>query len=97
MTGRDPEPLAYDEARAREVVGNYENNYMTLTIGTDGAGLRLDVRIKPEIRATAKTEPPPDLAPADIGLLPGDTDRYIVTSGSLKGRRDLRASGSLLK
>jgi CubicO group peptidase (beta-lactamase class C family) len=87
VTDREPEPLSYDETRAREVVGNYENDYMTLTIGTAEAGLRLDVRIKPEIRAAAKTEPPPDLAPADIGLLPGDTDEYIVTSGGLKGQR----------
>ena len=84
---RDPEPLPYDEARAREVVGSYENDMMTLTIGTDGAGLRLDVRIKPEIRAAADTELPPDLPPADLGLLPGDTDEYIVTSGGLKGQR----------
>ena len=87
VTDRDQEPLSYDEARAREVVGNYENDYMVLTIGTEEARLRLDVRIKPEIRAAAKTEPPPDLAPADIGLLPGDTDEYIVTSGGLKGQR----------
>lgn len=87
VTERDPEPLSYDGARAREVVGSYENEYMTLTIYTDGTVLRLDVRIKPEIRAAAKTEPPPDLAPADIGLLPGDTDEYIVTGGSLKGQR----------
>ena len=37
VTDRDPEPLPYDEARAREVVGSYENDAMTLTIGTDGA------------------------------------------------------------
>ena len=84
---RDPEPVAYDEARAREVVGSYENDFMTLTIGADGAGLRLDVRIKPEIRAAAKSAPPPDIAPADIGLLPGGADEYIVTSGGLKGSR----------
>lgn len=84
---RDAEPLSYDEARAREVVGSYENDYMTLAISTDGAGLKLDVRIKPEIRAAAKIEPPPDLAPADIGLLPGDGDEYIITSGGLKGQR----------
>ena len=87
VVDRDPEPLPYDEAHAREVVGSYENDYMTLTIGTDGTGLRLDVRIKPEIRAAAKTAPPPDLEPADIGLLPGGTDEYIVTSGGLKGQR----------
>jgi hypothetical protein len=60
---------------------------MTFTICTDGAGLTMDVRIKPEIRAAADTELPADYAPADIGLLPGDGDEYIVTSGGLKGQR----------
>lgn len=87
LTERDPEPLPYDEARTREIIGSYENEYMTLTINTGGGTLTLDVRIKPEIRAAAKTEPPPDLAPADIGLLPGEMDEYIVTNGSLKGQR----------
>ena len=36
VTDRDPEPLPYDEARAREVVGSYENEAMTLTIGIAG-------------------------------------------------------------
>jgi hypothetical protein len=53
VTDRDPEPLPFDEARAREVVGAYENEVMTATIGTDGAGLRLEVLMKPEIRAAA--------------------------------------------
>ena len=87
VTDQDPEPLPYDEARAWEVVGSYELDVMTLTIGTDGAGLRLDVRIKPEIRAASDSEMPPDYAPAAIGLLPGDTDEYIVTEGGLKGLR----------
>ena len=87
VTDREPESLPYDEAQARAVVGSFENELMTLTIGSDGAGLSLDVRIKPEIRAAAKTAPPQDLAPADIGLLPGDTDEYIITSGGLKGQR----------
>ena len=30
--------------------------------------LRTEVRIRPEIRAAADKEPPPDIAPADIGL-----------------------------
>lgn len=84
---RDPEPLPYDEARAREVVGSYGNDMMTLTIRTDGAGLTIECGIKPEIRAATDTELPPDLPPADLGLLPGDTDEYIVTSGGLKGQR----------
>lgn len=89
VTDREPEPIPLDETRAREVVGNYANDFMTLTIGADGAGLTLDVRIKPEIRAAAKTEPPPDLAPANIGLLAGDTDEYVVTGGAMKGQRGL--------
>ena len=60
---------------------------MTLTIGTDGAGLRLEVRLKPEVRAALDTDPGPDYPPADIGLLPGDGDEYVVTSGGLKGQR----------
>jgi CubicO group peptidase (beta-lactamase class C family) len=84
---RDPEPLPYDRARAQEVVGSYENEVMTLTIGTDGAGLTLMGGIKPEIRAGADKELPPDLPPAAMGLLPGDTDEYIITEGGMKGLR----------
>jgi CubicO group peptidase (beta-lactamase class C family) len=87
VVDRDPEPIPYDAARAREIVGSYDIDAMTLTIGTDGAGLTLYVRIKPKIRAAADTELPPDHAPADLGLLPGDADGYIVTSGGLKGQR----------
>jgi CubicO group peptidase (beta-lactamase class C family) len=87
VTDRDPEPQPYDPARAAEVVGNYENDVMTLTIGTDGAGLRLEVLMKPEIRAAADKELPPDYPPADIGLLPGETDEYVITSGGMKGAR----------
>ena len=42
---------------------------------------------KPEIRAGAVTELPADYDPFDFGLLPGDTDEYIVTSGALTGQR----------
>ena len=84
---RDPQPLPFDQARAREVVGSYENEVMTFTIGPDGAGLTLGGGIKPEIRAAADKELPPDLPPAAIGLLPGDTDEYIITEGGMKGLR----------
>jgi len=87
VVDRDPEPLAYDAVRAQEVAGSYANEFMALTIASDGQGLTLDVRIKPEIRAAAATALPPDVAPAAIGLLPGGGDEYIVTEGSLRGQR----------
>ena len=56
------------------------------TIAPAPAGLTLEVRIKPEIRAAAATELPPDHAAADLGLLPG-ADEYVITSGGLQGQR----------
>jgi hypothetical protein len=87
VTDRDPQPLPYDEARARELVGAYEIDAMTATIGTDGSRLRLEVRIKPELRAAADKELPPDIEPSDVGLLGGDADEYLITSGALTGQR----------
>jgi CubicO group peptidase (beta-lactamase class C family) len=84
---RDPIPLPYDEPSAREIGGRYENDVMTLTISTDGAGLTLEVLMKPEIRAAADKELPPDHAPFDFGLLPGEADEYIITGGAFKGQR----------
>lgn len=84
---RDPEPIAFDAARAHVIVGKYENDVMTLTIDPVGAGLRLEVLMKPEIRAAADKELPPDHAPFEFGLLPGDKDEYIITSGAFKGLR----------
>ncbi len=87
VTDRDPEPLPYNESRAREVVGAYENDVMTLSIATAGVGLTLAVGIKPQIRAASDSEMPPDYAPAAIGLLPGDSDEYILTEGGMQGQR----------
>jgi len=70
---RDPQPIPYAAARAREIAGTYDIDVMTLVITTDGTA--------------SDTQMPPDYAPAAIGLLPGDTDEYIVTEGGLKGQR----------
>ncbi|MEU7629056.1 serine hydrolase domain-containing protein [Nocardia sp. NPDC049220] len=86
VVDRDPEPLPYDGARAPEIVGQYENEMMRLTLDTNGTGLTIECAIKPEIRAATDTELPPDLPPAALGLLPGD-DEYIVTGGGLQGQR----------
>jgi len=87
VADRDPEPIPYDPARIREFAGTYEIDIMTLTISADEAGPKLAVQIKPEVRASADTELPPDLPPADFGLLPGGADDYIVTGGGLTGQR----------
>jgi CubicO group peptidase (beta-lactamase class C family) len=87
VVDRDPETLPYDEKRSLEIIGRYETNAQTLTIRKNEAGLTLEVGIKPEIRAAADKELPPDYPPEYIGLLPGDKDEYIVTSGGLKGQR----------
>jgi CubicO group peptidase (beta-lactamase class C family) len=84
---RDPEPIPYDEARAREVAGRYEIDAMNLDVVTDGHRLTLEVGIKPEIRQASEAEMPPDHAPAAMGFLPGDGEEYIITEGGLKGQR----------
>ena len=85
LVDRDPEPIPFDAARAQEIAGTYANEMMTCTIDTVGARLRLEFRIKPEIRAAAEKEPPPDPAPADFGLLPGSSDEYIITERRFQG------------
>ncbi|MCT4351995.1 beta-lactamase family protein [Streptomyces sp. Je 1-79] len=87
VVDKDPVPLPYDEARAREVAGVYENDVMVLTVATDGAELTLGAAIKPEIRGAADFEMPADYEPASMGLLPGDGDEFIVTAGGLEGQR----------
>jgi CubicO group peptidase (beta-lactamase class C family) len=87
VADRDAEPLPYDPARAAQIAGIYENDMMRVTFSTDGAGLTVEFAIKPEIRAATGTELPPDMPPADLGLLPGSADEYIITSGGLTGQR----------
>jgi CubicO group peptidase (beta-lactamase class C family) len=87
LVDREPEPIPFDAAQAQEIAGTYANAMMTFTVDTVGARLRLALRIKPEIRATAEKAPPPDPEPAEFGLLPGSSDEYIITSGEFKGHR----------
>jgi CubicO group peptidase (beta-lactamase class C family) len=84
---RDQEPLPYDEARAREFVGHYENDALDVNIAIDGAVMTLAADIKPQIRAAADQELPPGYPREEIGLLPGDGDEYIITDGGMKGMR----------
>ena len=63
----DPEPIPYDQARAQEIAGHYQNDAQALIIAADVTGLTLEVDIKPEIRAAADKELPPGYPPAAIG------------------------------
>ncbi|MFB8007452.1 serine hydrolase domain-containing protein [Nocardia sp. NPDC056000] len=83
----DPEPIAHDPDRARELVGTYDIDAMTMTVLMDDTGLSLECKIKPEIRAASDTDLPQDHPPFPFGLLPGDDDEYIITEGSFKGQR----------
>jgi hypothetical protein len=42
--------------------------------------------MRPEIRAAADKELPPDYPPADIGLLPGNKDEYITSADERPAR-----------
>ncbi|MFC4117995.1 serine hydrolase domain-containing protein [Nonomuraea zeae] len=87
VVDRDPEPVPYDDTRAREVAGRYEIDAMNIDVAADGHRLTLAAEIKPEIRQASEADMPPDYPPAAIGFLPGDGDEYIVTEGGLKGQR----------
>lgn len=87
VTDRDPEPVPYDEARAEQLVGRYENDMMELDLATDGAAITLAIDIKPAVRAAADKELPPGYPREEISLLPGDGDEFIITDGGLKGAR----------
>jgi hypothetical protein len=85
LIDKDPEPLPYDETRALEAAGRYEIDAMNLDIATEGTRITLAVGIKPEIRAAATVDMPPDYPPAAIGFLPND--EYIITEGGLTAQR----------
>jgi CubicO group peptidase (beta-lactamase class C family) len=87
LIDRDPQPIPYDDIYADQIAGTYATDAMDLTVKkTAGSGLSLEVRMKPEARA-AYTEMPPDYEPFALGLLPGDNDEYVMTSGAFTGQR----------
>ena len=85
----DPEPVAYDAKRNRDVVGRYEIDAMDLEVADDGGRLTLAVGIKPEIRAASETDMPQDYPASAMGFLAEVGDDYIITEGGLKGQRGL--------
>ena len=79
--------LPYDEARAAELVGDYGNAMMVLTIAADGTDLTIACDIRPDVRAASDTQLPPDLPPASMALLPGKGNEFVVNEGGLAGQR----------
>jgi CubicO group peptidase (beta-lactamase class C family) len=86
VVDRDPEPEPYDQVRAAEIVGAYENDAMTFTITADGTRLSLEVLLKPEIRAASEVEMPADYDPFGFGLLAGD--EYIAPAARSRASAD---------
>ncbi len=82
---RDPEPLPYDNARAREIAGTYANDAMQVVLANDGEQLTLAVDILPEIRAASDQEMPPGYDAEPVGLLPDD--EFLVLGGAMRGQR----------
>ena len=87
----DPEPVLLDDAALAEFAGHYETVAVDVHITADGGGLLLAVEPKPETRKALQEEgtDPSELEqpPIPIGFLPGDGDRYIVTSGPGAGMK----------
>ncbi|MFF1818495.1 serine hydrolase domain-containing protein [Kribbella sp. NPDC058245] len=88
----EPSPLPYDDARARELAGRYQNDAMNVDFVANGTGITIAVEIKPELRAGSDAEMPPDLAAASLELLADD--EFIVTGGALAGQRGYFTRGA---
>ena len=87
LVERAPKPIPFDAARAQEIVGGYENKIQVITIDSSGKKLTIAAGIKPEVRAASDKELPADYPPAEMGLLPGDKDEYVVLGGGMKSQR----------
>ncbi|TDD60443.1 class A beta-lactamase-related serine hydrolase [Kribbella antibiotica] len=92
LVERAPEPLPYDEARAVEMAGRYENDAMNVDIVAEGTNITLAVEIKPELRASTEATIPPDLPAAALALLPDD--EFVITAGGLAGQRGYFTRGT---
>jgi CubicO group peptidase (beta-lactamase class C family) len=86
VVDRDPEPVA-DAARAREIVGTYATDALTMTIAPSGEALAVDIT---PTAATLERLRGNSMAfdRAELGLLPRE-DEYIMLSGQFQGMRGI--------
>jgi CubicO group peptidase (beta-lactamase class C family) len=83
----DPEPLPFDRCRSNEVLGTYQNDFMTLIVQSDDQQLSIACLIRPELRATSASVMPDDVPAAPLGFLSVGDDSFVVMGGGLKGQR----------
>ena len=76
--------MRYKRRPAEEYAGVYENEMMRAVITNTGRALTAEFAIKPDIRANAAAELPPDIPAAPIAFLRGEHDHYMVTDGGLE-------------
>jgi CubicO group peptidase (beta-lactamase class C family) len=87
VTGRKVKVVRYRRRLADEYAGVYENEMMRAVFTNTGKALTAEFAIKPDVRANAAAELPPDMPAAPIAFLRGEHDHYMVTDGGLKGQR----------
>ena len=97
LVDRDPEPIAFDEHRARELVGTYEEKSGRVTISAPYRRLVLNFEVIAEALPHLGDEAP-EFPPSKSGLIAGAGDQYIFTSGPFTGMRGIfsrNASGGI--
>jgi CubicO group peptidase (beta-lactamase class C family) len=82
---RDPEPLPFDEGRAREVVGVYDTDRGSAILAVRDGALLLDYEVSAE--ALAVLGEAPDFPPSELRFIEGEVDRYLFTNGPFAGMR----------
>ncbi|MER6254624.1 serine hydrolase [Streptomyces sp. NPDC001584] len=89
VVDKDPQPLPYEEARAREVVGAYENDVMTLTVAVAVAVAELTSSASTSAAGSSSRYPPP---PRESTQLPS-IHRRSPTGVKVRHRVSNRRSG----
>ena len=83
---RDPEPVELSAAELTRYTGEFETAATLAYVSAVDGGLVLRMELKPETKAELG-EAVPDYPPFPLGILPGQGDEYVITSGPAKGLR----------
>jgi CubicO group peptidase (beta-lactamase class C family) len=86
----DPEPVKLDDSKLADYTGTFETIAAIVHITPEDGGLVLNVEYRPETLAELREQgedEPDENPPFPLGLLPGEGDQYIVSSGPAKGMK----------